>query len=115
MNDDTLARARRVVEAIGAKGPRYVEAPQLDALIALAEAAARFREARRASEDEWAEWRKEVGAADPDTWLETSRHDYCESWCIGCYSTGDHAPDCPALAIDAALARLAAQDDGEVG
>lgn len=139
MDDDTLARARRVVEGLRAAEEawldlvnaypengmsndaddltdricdareRFVDRLMPDAapaLIALAAAVGRLvDERRKRGSDPW--------------YLQFGWNDDAYMPCIGCElmnldaRTGDHAPDCPALAIDAALAQLAALADDE--
>lgn len=133
MGDDTLARARRVVEGLRAAmardddpfwtdaggcslcgawmggPPHHDDCPThaVSALLRLAEAVGRLADERRKrGSDPW--------------YLQFGWNDDAYMPCIGCElmnldaQTGDHAPDCPALALDAAFAQLAvlADDDG---
>lgn len=99
MNDDTLAKARAVVARLAeAESEDYALAAEArDPLIRLAEAVGAIVAGG--------------GPGGPWWW-----HD---EGCVGCGHDGafpdPHDDACPATAIDAALAELAALDGGEVG
>ena len=119
MNGDTMARVRRVVDGLNAERAMLAAGPserELDgevlevllshynaapALLAIVEAVGRLADERRKrGSDPW--------------YLQFGWNDDAYMPCIGCElmnldaRTGDHAPGCPALAIDAAFAQLAA-------
>lgn len=107
MTNDTLTRARAVlgrlrVGADGTEAEDYaLHAEASGPLIRLAEAVGRLAGER-------------LGRGSDPWYQQFGWHDGAYMPCIGCElmdldaNTGDHAPDCPALAIDAALAELAA-------